>query len=412
MFAIALMILLSPQDDEIEKLKKKVKDLENEVEKIQEERQKEKEQGDPTPKSPNLLNPTITVFLNGAVRIDDETVIVGEDDSEIDDEIFLRGAEVDFRASVDPYVDAILIVAIEQEASREFAVEVEEGFGLIKGLPFLDEMPLGLRIKAGRYRAPLGISNLLHLHDLPWTTRPEPIVEYLGAEGGSFFEAGYGMDGGGLLFRLPSFENTSIDLEFHVARPGDIAITEGNDGQNPAFLGRLSFFAKPGETIDFTIGCSGYFELGSLSSNLFVIDAMFRWREIGEFRSLVIGGELFLVNRDFQVDVDDGMGGTIPMETDNSPMGYYLFAQYQISWHFYVGVRYDHVENIDNDSLDTDVYAAYVSYYTSEYFRVRLGIEHRKSDVLPEDEDAVNSVFLELNFVFGAHPPEPWWVNR
>jgi hypothetical protein len=28
------------------------------------------------------------------------------------------------------------------------------------------------------------------------------------------------------------------------------------------------------------------------------------------------------------------------------------------------------------------------------------------------EEQAPNSVFFELNWIFGAHPPEPFWVNR
>jgi hypothetical protein len=39
-----------------------------------------------------------------------------------------------------------------------------------------------------------------------------------------------------------------------------------------------------------------------------------------------------------------------------------------------------------------------------------VGYEHRWSDN-PTD-DNVNSVFAEVNVVFGSHPTEPYWVNR
>jgi hypothetical protein len=76
----------------------------------------------------------------------------------------------------------------------------------------------------------------------------------------------------------------------------------------------------------------------------------------------------------------------------------------------YVGGRYDYAQDIVDDSLATRVAAGYVSYYTSEFLRFRLGYEHRWSDIPLEDN--VNSVMAEVNVVFGSHPTEPYWVNR
>jgi len=391
------------QQDDVEKLKKRVQELESEVEKIQEERLKEKDQQKEQPSRLNILNPAITAFLNGAGRIDDRTVTVGEgaEITEIDDIFYLRGGELDFRAAADPYVDAVLIVAIEQEANRKFAVDLEEGFAVVKKLPFLDEMPLGMRLKMGRYRPALGLSNTLHMHDLPWTTRPQPVVEYLGAEAGSFFEAGASMDGGEFQFRLPSFESTSLDLNLGVVRSGDIVFTSGNKNEQPAFRGRLAFFAKMSEEADLTVGLSGYHERGRLDGGTAIADVLFRWRPTGEFRSLMLGGEFFYVDREF---AESGVAN------HTTPFGYYLFAQYQFNWHLYAGLRYDHVESIKDEKEDTRVYAGTLSYYFSEYVRFRLGYERRESDVAAED--GLDSVFLEFNVVIGSHPPEPFWVIR
>ena len=68
------------------------------------------------------------------------------------------------------------------------------------------------------------------------------------------------------------------------------------------------------------------------------------------------------------------------------------------------------IQGLEEVEEETDVYSAYVSYYTTEFFRMRLGYEHRASD--HEEEDGLNSLFVEFNFVFGSHPAEPWWVNR
>ena len=47
---------------------------------------------------------------------------------------------------------------------------------------------------------------------------------------------------------------------------------------------------------------------------------------------------------------------------------------------------------------------------TSEFLRFRLGYEHTDSDIATLD--GLDSFFLELAFVFGAHPIDPYWVNR
>jgi hypothetical protein len=60
--------------------------------------------------------------------------------------------------------------------------------------------------------------------------------------------------------------------------------------------------------------------------------------------------------------------------------------------------------------LITKSWSAYASYYTTEFLRFRLGFEHRQSDFAEQND--INTILLEINFVFGSHPTEPYWVNR
>jgi hypothetical protein len=73
-------------------------------------------------------------------------------------------------------------------------------------------------------------------------------------------------------------------------------------------------------------------------------------------------------------------------------------------------VRYDWLEELQNESQKTQTFGAFLTYYTTEFLRFRLGFEHTESDVA--SLDGLNSGFLELNFVYGSHPSEPYWVNR
>jgi hypothetical protein len=87
----------------------------------------------------------------------------------------------------------------------------------------------------------------------------------------------------------------------------------------------------------------------------------------------------------------------------------YGFAQVQLSWHTYLGARYDYAQDIADDRLATQLVAGYLSYYTSEFLRFRAGYEHRWSDI--PAQDGVNSFIAEVNVVFGSHPTEPYWVT-
>ena len=397
-----------PQDlrEKVNKLQEEVNDLEKELEEIYKERDKKPQE----PTRLNLLNPPITLFANGAARIDDDPVL-SKSGQRIDNHLFLRTAEVDFRAAIDPYADGVVILSIEDDAGTGYSVDLEETYFILKKIPILEDAPLGLKLKIGRYRAPLGSTNRLHMHDMPWTTRPIPIAQYLGSEQGDFFESGYNPVGADADFLLPEvIPGAVMEMNLDVVDSGKIAITENQNNHSPAYLAHWNLFFTAWETHDVNLGASGYFENGQHDSQMLALDFLYKWkpRESGEFKSIVLGGEIFYTNREFAKD-DDGDG--IPdRNTQATPFGWYAFLQYQLSWHLYAGVRYDWLEDMSNTDLQTSVKAFYLTYYTSEFLRFRVGYEHRESDIAAQD--GINTFLIEVNMVFGSHPTEPYWVNR
>ena len=361
------------------------------------------------PTSLNALNPQITAFINGAMRIDSKQVVTPTGVA-IDDRPFLRTAEFDFRAAVDPYADAVAILALEDEAGTGFGADLEEGYVVIKRLPILESAPLGLKLKLGRFRAPIGAINQMHMHDMPWTTRPLAISRLLGTENGEFFESGFNPVGADAQILLPEIiPGAVMELNADVVDGGTIAISDGKH-DHPGYLGHYNLFFTAHDTHDFNFGVSGYYEGGAHRAGLLSLDALYKWKPLaaGEFHSVVVGGELFYANRKFALDAN---GDGVPDgEKQASPIAGYGFAQVQLSWHVYLGGRYDYVQDITTPSLTTQVAAGYLSYYTSEFLRFRAGYEHRWSD-LPTD-DGVHSFIAEVNVVFGSHPTEPYWVNR
>ncbi len=351
----------------------------------------------------NEFNPRITVFGDFVGRLDSRRV--GEDlfpatsdpipeEDNLGDRFSLREAEVDFRADVDPYARGVFIVAFEEEAPGEFATEVEEGYVLFPALP------LDLQAKAGRFRSEFGLNNVLHTHDLPQTTRPLPVRAFLGPEGDV-------VQGGSLAWLVPA--GTPLELSGQVFNGENDAIFAGSGSSDLAYLGRLKWFHDLSDNQFVQFGASDMFgfgdEDGSDHSNLAGIDLLYKWRprERGDRESVVVSGEIFWLNR------DRGSG-----EDDLDAYGAYGFLQVQAFKNWYFGTRWDSSESPFADAEDAWSGSAYVSWYSTEFLRVRLGYEHLERDLSASgaDDDPIDTLFLELTWVFGSHPAEPYWVNR
>jgi hypothetical protein len=352
-----------------------------------------------------IFNPRTTAFINFAARGDTKTAFNEDGSVEIGNRPFLRSVELDFRAPVDPYAEAIAILSVEDEAGQGFAIDPEEVYGLIKQLPLLESAPLGMKVKVGKFRAPFGVSNRLHLHDLPWTTRPLAIAKFLGTEHGDFFECGFNPIGADFDFFLPNpIPQTTLEMNVDIVKAGDLGLSRGEGGKQPALLAHLNLSADWNNEHILVLGASGYSERGVPSTMLLGLDLTYKWApsEQRSSRSFVLGGEMFFGKRTFL--------DSLQLETTVRPQGWYAFAQVQLSYWLYLGTRYDWVQEPVPPLLTTRSIGAYASYYTTEFLRFRIGFEHRTSE--DSMRNGLNTALLEINFVFGSHPTEPYWVNR
>lgn len=356
--------------------------------------------------APTVLNPRTTAFINFAARADNKNVFDADGATDISNKPFLRSVELDFRAPVDPYAEAVAVLAVEDEAGRGFHVDLEEAYGVLTRLPVLEEAPLGVKLKVGKFRAPFGVNNRLHMHDLPWTTRPLVVSKYLGTEHGDFFESGFNPIGFDLDFFLPNpIPSTTLEMALGIVRAGDIGLGQPPEPRQPAYVGHLTFSRDWNNEHLLTLGGSGYVERANDAPRLLGIDATYRWSpaEQRQWYSLVLGGELFTGSH----TIADSLG-----EVKQKLFGWFGYAQYQLSYWTYAGVRYDWLKEPHNETLRTTSWSVYLSYYTTEFLRFRLGFQQLTSDALNADRNNIKSIQLEVNFVFGSHPTEPYWVNR
>ena len=378
------------QEDRLKDLEKKLQDL-------------EKKQSATTSANPfTVLNPTLTVAGDFLARFDDRKVYLDNDPAEprIDDTLNLREAEIDLRASVDPFVDGVAIISIESEVPGTYDATVEEFFATIKSLPLplWESPPLGTKIKVGRFRTEFGLNNKSHTHDLPQSDRPLVIREFLGEEG---------MAANGISTQsfLPSPGDTALELTLQLLQGGESNLSQ--DGNHLAYLGNLNLFLPLADEHSLNLALIGFAGTNDPDdrdrSRCASAEVLYKWKPLrqGEYSSFLLGAQVFAA-------VHEDPAG--PPDSRSRPLGYDVWAQCQVSSRLYAGIRWDFTETLADDDVQRKQLSPYLTWYSSEFFRARFTYQHTWSDLAIEDR--LDSFMLELVIVFGAHPPEPFWVNR
>src|SRR5262249_1453829 len=87
--------------------------------------------------------------------------------------------------------------------------------------------------------------------------------------------------------------------------------------------------------------------------------------------------------------------------------GPYRWLQHQLNRDWYAGVRFDCTENALNDKQNTWGISPYITWYWSEFLRFRAEYQHKDGDVPAED-----TLYFQVTWVFGAHPPHPYWSMK
>jgi len=344
----------------------------------------------PVQTSLSALNPSISVITNFLGRADNQQIFL--EGERIDNTMNLREAEIDFRAPIDPYADGVLMLAVESAVPGVFEAGVEEGYVNLKKLPFV-EMPLGLKFQVGRFRPALGKFNSLHTHDLPTTMRSLPTQEFLGDEG--FISQGFSND---FFIPTPWDENQALNARLQVLTSGNIAIDPISETRI-SYLGNLRWFKTTGAH-NTELGWSTYWHRSKDATPevaVNVMDFLYKWKPFrqGEWKSFLLGGELFFSNRN---------------PADVHPWGSSVFTQWQFDRRKYAGVRWDYTTTVDDPTILRRSITPYLSYYFSEFLRFRINYEQLWSGIA--SENGRKSLYLEFNWIFGSHPPEPFWVNK
>ena len=324
----------------------------------------------------------------------------------------IREVELDLRAPVHPKADAVAIFAFERDVENPIFAEAEGGeeeegggpessTGVEEAYLFLHDLGVqNLTAKLGRFHLRFGRQNLLHLHDLPTTDPPFVNQAFLAPE--ALIDSGISLS-----YILPS----RIVGDQYVEVIAEVVTGEGADSESPTLQGDLSVDSPAVNTHvlwntdiardwNLELGGSWLTAHGDADNrrdvNLFGADVtLIRTDPTGGFRNSILQAEAIY--------------GVVDDEERNAEesFGVYLLGQQQLNRDWYAGLRLDWTQNPADADQEAWGVTPYVSWYWSDFLRFRASYQHRDGD--REDEDIF---YLQATWLFGAHPPHPYWSMR
>jgi hypothetical protein len=257
-----------------------------------------------------------------------------------------------------------------------------------------------LTAKLGRFHLRFGRQNILHAHDWPTFDNAFVNQSFLGGE--ALSDSGISLSYV-IPPKLVGGEYVEIIGELISGEGGgEEAPVLSNDAllDGPAFNTHLLWNRDLNRDWNLELGASWLAGKrnndNQQNANLFGADAtLIHTDPTGGFNNQLLQAEAIY--------------GIVDTERDNTEhaFGAYVLAQQQLNRDWYVGIRGDWTQNATDSSQEVWGVSPYVSWYWSEFLRFRLEYQHKDGDVPSED-----NLFFQATWIFGAHPPHPYWAMR
>jgi ABC-type Mn2+/Zn2+ transport system permease subunit len=323
----------------------------------------------------------------------------------------VQNLEMTLSGAVDPYLraDANLIFQIDEEG--ESLVEVEEAYLTTQALP------AGLQVKAGTYFSAFGRLNPQHPHQ--WDFADQPVVS-------GRLMGGDGLRGPGAqlswLTPLPFYTEAIVGLQnshgetafsFRSAPGEEFAgrVLEEIDVRSPddlLWLGRLVSSFDLTRNLTLVPGVSyvrGPNATGpDAETSITGVDLYGHWRPLSNDHGwpfVRVQGEWMERRYDASSQLLDD--GTLLPDERLVDRGFYLQGLWGFRRRWVAGLRYDDFDGGDPADPLRDPrtrWATNLTFYPSEFSKLRLQYNYDSPSFLDDD---VSSLFLQFEFLYGAH---------
>ncbi len=317
----------------------------------------------------------------------------------------IREVELDLRAAVDPRADGVVVLPFSRDVSDPVFFDratangaVDSSFDIEEAYIFLHDFGVpNLTAKLGRFHLRFGRWNLLHKHDWMTTDNNFMSQSFLGAE--SLNDSGLSLS-----YVIPP----KLIGNQYVEVIAEIISGEGAAG-NPV-LNNDALVHSPALNLhalwNHDIADNWNLEVGGswLNAkhnnddhqhvNLFGVDTtLIHTDHTGKFNNQV-----------FQFEGIYGAVDSARHDLQHS-LGAFFIAQQQLNRDIYGGLRLDWTQNALDQHKEVWGVSPYVSWYWSEFLRFRVEYQHKQGDTPHED-----TLYFQCTFIFGAHPPHPYWA--
>ncbi len=312
----------------------------------------------------NRLNPEISIT----------GIVLGNATDQGRNEIQAQEFELDLQSALDPFSRTRVTLAFRQEE-----VEIEEGYVIYNSLPG------SMELMAGKFRQRFGKLNRQHRHALPQSDYPLANQVYFG-------EDGLAQTGLSLNWLLPRLWSSASDLTLEITNGENEVAFGGELFEDLSVLGRVNNYWDLNAASYLEWGLSGV--VGKTAdqgdSRVWGTDFTYLWQppSRAKYRGITWRTGLLLSQRDDELgERQDAWGG-------------YTYLEGLVRQNLYLGVRADRAE----DPLEPDTYqwgvTPYLTWWQSEYVRLRLEYGYLRDNAL---EEAENRFTLQLTWAAGPH---------
>jgi len=292
------------------------------------------------------------------------------------EEFSLQEFELDLQSALDPFSRTHFTISVGDQ------VDIEEGYITYTSLPG------GLSLSAGKFRQQFGVLNRQHLHALPQNEYPLALATY-------FTDEGLAQTGVSLRWLLPRSWATASELTLEVTS-GDSEAFGGDLFQHLVTLAHVKSFWETGPSTYLEWGLSGV--VGDTGDGgdrrVWGSDFTLHWQppQRAKYRELTWRTEALLSRR------DDAFG------VEQEAWGGYSYLDALVAQNLYLGVRYDWVEDPLEPSRRTQAVVPYLSWWESEFVRLRGEYQRLETD----GQGASNRFVLQITWAAGPHKHESY----
>lgn len=287
--------------------------------------------------------------------------------------------ELDLQSALDPFSRTRWTVSFDPQGE----VNVEEGWVNYNSLPG------GLQLLAGKFRQRFGALNRQHLHALPQVDYPLVLETFFGEEG--LAQTGLSAD---WVLPHPWASANEVTLEL---TDGENEAFGGRNFQHLSLLGHLKNFWDVSDSTYLEWGLSGITgeAPGGGRSRVWGTDLTFHFQppQRAKYREITWRSELLLSQRDDPTGLRrDAWGG-------------YSYLEGLVAQNLYAGLRADWVEDPLRPSQHLWGLSPYLTWWQSEFVRLRAELRHQEGDLLDRPAD---ELFLQLTWAAGPHKHETY----